>query len=91
MIIEPVRAYVVLSCKETFEQSRETSMRRLRVLRKSGFDESKSIEARSLRLFLEQLDHFHRSWIDQAWHTAHNEAILTPPHGQSRGLPTEYL
>ena len=51
MIIEPVRAYVVLSCKETFEQSRETSMRRLRVLRKSGFDESKSIEARSLRLF----------------------------------------
>lgn len=77
MTAQPIRAYVVLSCKKIIDQARQTSERRLRVLRKSGFDENKSIEARSLKLFLEQLDHFHRSWVDQAWHAAHNEAIVS--------------
>lgn len=76
MTTQQIRAYVVLSCKEVFDETREKSLRRLRVLRKSGFDESKSVEARSLKLFIEQLDHFHRSWIDQAWNAAHNEAIV---------------
>ena len=77
MTTQQIRAYVVLSCKEVFDETRETSLRRLRVLRKFGFDESKSVEARSLKIFIEQLDHFHRSWIDQVWHTAHNEAIVS--------------
>jgi len=76
MTTQQIRSYVVLSCKEVFDETREKSLRRLRVLRKSGFDESKSVEARSLKLLIEQLDHFHRSWIDQAWHAAHNEAIV---------------
>lgn len=76
MTTQSIRAYVVLSCKEAFDLTRETSLRRLRVLRKSGFDESKSVEARSLKLFIEQLDHFHKSWVDQVWYAAHNEAIV---------------
>ncbi len=76
MTTQQIRSYVALSCKEVFGETRETSLRRLSVLRKSGFDESKSVEARSLKLFIEQLDHFHRSWIDQAWNAAHNEAIV---------------
>lgn len=50
MTSQPVRAYVVIACKQVFDHAREQATRRQRVLRKTGFTEGESIEARAQAL-----------------------------------------